>query len=477
MLTSGAETLKDVLERAASDHPSAVAAVDGDRSLTYSELRTQAGQVAAALRQLGVGPDECVTILHDKSLGALVAIHGVLAAGAAYVPIDPDAPAARTKLIVSDAGSRVLISSRSKRQLIVDSLLRGTAVEAVILMDSETSEMASDVRWIGRDTWERPAPALPPVSLGPSNLAYVLYTSGSTGTPKGVMLTHENALVFALWACDEFRVQASDRVLSHAPFHFDLSVFDLFASALAGAAVVLVPPKKGLLPSAIVRILRDERVSIWYSVPSILILFLERISKLEDSCPNLRLVLFAGEVFPTPQLIRLMQALPRSVRFANLYGPTETNVCTWYEVSGIPTDPGQTIPIGRPISGVDVFAVTETREVAPVGEPGELWVRGPTVMRGYRNDVERTNQSLVVAPGSIGGGLAYRTGDICYQDPAGDWRYVGRRDLQVKHHGFRIDLGDIESALSTHPNIVECATAHVAGDGAASTLVVFVVTR
>jgi amino acid adenylation domain-containing protein len=293
------------------------------------------------------------------------------------------------------------------------------------------------------------------------DLAYILYTSGSTGEPKGVSLTHRNAMAFVTWAAEEFDVGPSDRLSSHAPFHFDLSVFDLFAAAHGAAAVVLVPPRASVFPLEVARFLREQNITVWYSVPSILTAMTTHAAVEALDAPDLRTLLFAGEVFPTKHLRRLMALLPH-VRFANLYGPTETNVCTWYEVPPLPEDLVADIPIGRPITNDEVRILGEDgRPVAP-GEPGELVVRGATVMRGYWADPERTERSLV--PDPCGGAFpdpVYRTGDIVREDPDGNLRYLGRRDAQIKSRGYRIELGEIETALISHPMVRECAVVAV----------------
>ena len=231
-------------------------------------------------------------------------------------------------------------------------------------------------------------------SRSASDLAYILYTSGSTGVPKGVMLSHANAIAFVDWAAAEFEVGEDDRLSSHAPLHFDLSVLDLYVAAKAGAALVLVPGQLALFPSELGRWIRDAGITVWYSVPSILTLLVLRGKLAETTLPNLRTILFAGEVFPTKYLHQLMQLLPH-VRFANLFGPTETNVCTWYEVPRWEGEPPLSIPIGKPACGDEIFAVADDGSLAPPGEVGELYVRGPSVMQGYWADDERTAATLL----------------------------------------------------------------------------------
>jgi acyl-coenzyme A synthetase/AMP-(fatty) acid ligase len=291
------------------------------------------------------------------------------------------------------------------------------------------------------------------------------------------MLSHLNAMAFVDWAVEEFGVAEHDRLSSHAPLHFDLSVLDLYAAARAGAAVVIVPAQLALFPVELVKWIREAEITVWYSVPSILTLLVLRGKLAEVELPDLRTILFAGEVFPTKHLHRLMELLPH-VRFANLFGPTETNVCTWYEVPRWEGEPPASIPIGKAIEDVEVFAVREDGSVAPAGEVGELYVRGPTVMQGYWGDEERTARTLLRDwNGETGGFPVYRTGDLAFVDEAGDWIFLGRRDSQIKSRGYRIELGDIEAALNQHPAIVECAVVAIPDEVVTNRIKAYVVRR
>jgi amino acid adenylation domain-containing protein len=302
------------------------------------------------------------------------------------------------------------------------------------------------------------------VGLIDQDLAYILYTSGSTGQPKGVMLTHRNALAFVSWAAEQFAVVPEDRLSSHAPLHFDLSIFDLFAAAYSAAAVVLVPPKASIFPKQIVRFIQENNITIWYSVPSILSMLTLRGGLANESLPSLRLILFAGEVFPTKYLRELMRLVPKP-RYANLYGPTETNVCTWYEVPPLDELSSEPLPIGLPVANDEVFAVTEEGRLALAGEVGELLVRGATVMRGYWGDPDRSAGRLVPDPfSSAFADPVYRTGDLVEVLADGGYRYVGRQDAQIKSRGYRIELGDIEATMYSHPAVIECAVVAVPDD-------------
>ena len=472
--------LHDLLRDSAAAHPDRPAVVDADRSLTYAELALRSNRLAHLLQDCGVSHGDRVGLYLDKSLESVVGIYGILELGGTYVPLDPAAPPARLATIAKNADLRCLITGAEKAEIWPQLVEAGAPVETLVALNASEDdvEAPAGVRLLSEAALAA-QPDTPPegVSRSDSDLAYILYTSGSTGTPKGVMLSHENALAFVDWAADEFEVKAEDRLSSHAPLHFDLSVFDLFAAVKAGAAVVLVPGQLSLFPVEQARWIRDAGITVWYSVPSILTLLVLRGKLAEVELPALRTILFAGEVFPTKYLHALMQLLPE-VRFANLFGPTETNVNTWYEVPRWKDDPPASIPIGKPVRDVDIFAVSEDGTILETGETGEMYVRGPTVMQGYWGDQERTSATLFRdwGPGSSRY-PTYRTGDLAYVDEKGDWVFLGRRDSQIKSRGYRIELGDIEAALHQHPSVVECAVVPVPDEVVTNRIKAFVVTR
>jgi amino acid adenylation domain-containing protein len=425
--------LHQLLERAAVDSPDRPAVVDGERSITYAELDASARRAANLLVELGVTPGDRVGLHLEKSIEAVAGLYGILKAGAVYVPLDRGAPPARLARVAADAGIRVALSDGAAHGL-------------------------DGVRAVAPPEWERCRAGPPAPPAIDSDPAYILYTSGSTGRPKGVVLSHRAALAFVEWAADAVEVTASDRLSSVAPLHFDLSIFDLFAAAQARAAVVLVPRAALVLPRDLRELIERSGITVWYSVPSLLTMLSLRGGLRPGDFPALRAVLFAGEVFPVRHLRRLMELLPRA-RFLNLYGPTETNVCTWYEVPEPPAD-GQPLPIGRAIDNVRVFAVTGDGRRARPGEVGELWVQGATVMRGYWGDGEATRRALAAPPWGPDE-PAYRTGDLVTQCDDGSYRFLGRRDGQIKSSGYRIEPGDVECALEAHGAVVECAVVGV----------------
>ena len=451
------ETLLNRLLTAAAERaPEREAARDRGRSLAYGELEARSNRLAHLLRAEGVGRGDRIALYLDKSLESLVGIYGALKAGAAYVPFDPHAPTSRLAYIARNAGIDVLLTGEEKAERWNELLAEAPDVRTLVMLNDAGTDVAAPpagVRVLGQTALDACPDSEPGVEQSPDDLSYILYTSGSTGEPKGVMLSHRNALAFVDWAVQEFALTNADRLSNHAPLHFDLSVFDLYAAAEAAAAVVLVPPRAALFPAELARFIDEQAISVWYSVPSALTMLLTRGGLETGAFPGLRTILFAGEVFPMKYLLHLMEVLPH-VRFYNLYGPTETNVCTWYAVPRYADgDAPAAIPIGRALPGIECLALDERGNRVPAGEVGELHVRGATVMHGYWGDSERTARSLYERDGE----RVYRTGDLVSEDAGGDFLFLGRRDAQIKSRGYRIELGEIEAALYEHPLVLECA--------------------
>jgi L-proline---[L-prolyl-carrier protein] ligase len=319
-------------------------------------------------------------------------------------------------------------------------------------------------------------PAEPPAPPRPDDLAYVLYTSGSTGAPKGVAHTHASATAFVRWGQRRFAVCPDDVFSSHAPLHVDLSILDLYASLGAGASVRLVSAAEARDAPLLARMLDAWGITVWCSVPSILASMLEH--GLARQRPRaLRVVLFAGEVFPVAQLRRLRRALPGAT-LANLFGPTETNVCT-YHVLGpdIPDGRTEPVPIGVACEGIETFVVDDDgRLLERPGAEGTLWVKGPQVMVGYWNAPERTAAVLRPDPRGLPG-VACCTGDRVVLLPEGGYAFRGRRDHLVEVRGHRVALGEVEAALAAHPAVREGIAVPLADPAAGNRIVASVMPR
>jgi amino acid adenylation domain-containing protein len=459
--------LQHLLTESALRRPDRPAVAAGGRSLTYSELDRLSNQVARALLVQGVAPGDRVGVLAPKSAASVVGIFGTLKAGACYVPLDPSAPPGRLSAIMRDSGIAVVLADLRRAPAV--SAMAGSVprLRTVIVVgphwgDDGGGAAGAQPAGLAVVSWEAVlAEPGGPVAGEPAietDLAYILYTSGSTGTPKGVMISHRSSLTFVEWAAACAGLSEQDRVCSPAPLHFDLSVFDIFAACQVGACMAVVPEGASMFPVRLAEWMEKERISVWYSVPSVLTMLVTYGNLAGFDLSRLRAVVFAGEVFPVKHLTALMAALPHA-RYLNWYGPTETNVCTAFEVpagagsAGLP-DP---VPIGKACASTDVFAVTsDGRRAAKPGEVGELYVRGPSVMAGYWGQPGKTGEVLVPNPFQAAyRETVYRTGDLVTQDADGNYLYLGREDGMVKTRGYRVELGEVEAALYGHPAIHE----------------------
>ena len=457
--------LEDAVIRCAARTPEALAVVTPGgglgSSLSYRALDRLANRIARALAGRGVGVGDRVALWLEKSPATVAAMQAVLRLGAAYLPIDPRVPAGRCRTLLDDGQVTALVTD-PRRATALDDLPTKMAVLRLTPRADTTTATAPD----GSNDWAEvhavsPDP-LPPVEAGPDALAFILYTSGSTGRPKGVCLSHTNALAFVRWAHRELAVTADDRLANHAPFHFDLSVLDLYVAFESGASVHLIPDHLSFAAPNLVRLLAEERPTLWYSVPSVLLMMIEHGGLLELDDLPLRALLFAGESFPLAPLRRLRQRWPM-LRMLNLYGPTETNVCTFQEVGEIAPERTRPIPIGKACCGDRVWARRDDGQTAGPGEEGELMVEGPTVMLGYWGAEPQGDEP-------------YATGDQARVLDDGSFELLGRRDRMAKIRGHRIEPAEIEAALLEHPAVAHAAVV-VAGQGLAARLVAFLVAR
>jgi amino acid adenylation domain-containing protein len=469
-----AHVLPQLLSEAAGRFPEKTAVWAQSRTLTYRELEERSSQLAHLLRARGVKNGDRVGLYFSKSVESVVSMFGVLKAGAVYVPLDPHAPVRRIEYIIGNCGLKALITTQSKLQDLSTDLLRGNGF--ILLLDGSNGTLPGHV--ISWDSLAAFPSAEPPFCDSiETDLAYILYTSGSTGDPKGVMLSHRNALTFVDWCAETFRIRSEDRLSNHAPHHFDLSVFDIYNSIQAGATVYMVSEDVALFPASLAAFIEEHGISVWYSVPSALVYLILHGDLEHHSLKSLRLILFAGEPFAIKYLRQLAEIVP-SAELYNLYGPTETNVCTYYRVDRSTLPHINQLPIGRACSNTEVFAVTEDDKFIVPGETGELYVRGPSVTNGYWGDPGKTAKAVLMNRFQTHFSESiYRTGDLVTLDSQGEYCFIGRRDSMIKSRGYRIELGEIEAALYAHAAVKETAVAAIPDEKIGNRIKAFVCTH
>lgn len=458
--STGPSRLDEVLSLAARDHPERPALTGGGPAVTYAALDTAVTELAAELSAAGVRPGDRVGVYLRKSPEAVSLIYALLRTGAVAAPLDVADPPERTARMAQNAGLAFLVASPR------------TEAPAALVQERAAPGREPLQKLKGGFGLRALAGSDGP-PRGPAEGGYLLFTSGSTGWPKGVLLSHANVLHFVRWAVEEFGVGPSDRIGSQASLTFDLSTFDVFGSALAGACLVLLPDALKGFPQDVVRWLTQERISIFYAVPTLYqqLLYRGRIDAAPP--PELRVIAFAGEPFPVGALQRYVEAFAKA-DFYNLYGPTETNVCTFEKLPRT-WSAQDGLSVGRPIPGVRVELVDDRYRV--VGDSGELAVMGPTVFLGYllRGGGLHDRRQPIVSDGG-GTEAAYLTGDLGYYGEDGRIYLRGRRDHQIKRRGYRIDLQDIENTVQELEPVLSCAAVWRPEDGPAGSIGLYVVT-
>lgn len=409
----------------------------------------------------GVRRGDRVGLYVHKSIDAFTALFGILASGAVYVPINPEAPAAYVRHIVADCAITHLVVDESTRRTAF-----GVATDPGLELLIGIDDPSAAVRTISWDVvWSYPATP-PDVAIAADDLAYIIFTSGSTGRPKGIMHTHRSGLAYGEVAAATYGFVPKDRIANHAPLNFDLSLLELWGGVVVGATIVVIPAGHARLPASFSQVLADERVSVVNAVPYALVQLLHRGALDERDLTALRWVVFGGEVFPTKDLRALMQRLP-DAKFANVYGPAEVNGVTYSIVPALEPDENEPISIGGLYPGTQARVVDgEGREVG-TGITGELLIHGPTQMVGYWGQPELTERSAYVEPGPGGGAKRWhRTGDLVQRYDDGTFHLVGRKDRMVKTRGHRVELDAVETALLSHEAVGEAvAFAIPDGDG------------
>jgi amino acid adenylation domain-containing protein len=428
-------TLPELFAAQVARTPDAVAVVHGETELSYAELDARASQLAQHLVWRGAGPESVIGVCLERGVDMVVALLGVLKAGAAYLPVDPEHPAERIAVTLADARALCTLTAAA-----FDALLPAHA-ERVVVDDPATAAAI-----------EACPVTPPPLTVLPEHPAYVIFTSGSTGRPKGVMVPHAGIVNRLGWMQDRYGLTASDRVLHKTPFGFDVSVWELFWPLLEGAVLVLARPGGHRDPAYIADLVREQRVTTVHFVPSMLEIFLTEPTA--GCCASLRRVICSGEALPPHAQARFFE-LFEDVELHNLYGPTEASVdVTAWQCR--PRRADATVPIGTPITNTRVYVLDSALQAVPEGVSGELHLAGVQLARGYAGRPGLTAERFVASP-FVPGQRIYRTGDIVRWNPEGQLEYLRRADDQVKIRGFRIEPGEVRAVLAAHPALAQVA--------------------
>lgn len=352
-------------------------------------------------------------------------------------------------------GVRHLVTENGRRKPVMALLAECPDLGHVLGLDEADGLDARIASWAEIRALDSEQP--PAVPVGALDTSYIMHTSGSTGEPKLIRHTHASALAFAEWAADEYGLSAEDRLSNHSSHHTCFATFDYYAAARAAATTVVLTPAAMLMPASLASLVAEERISVWYSVPTALVQLLLRGNLADQALDALRWVLFAGETFPEKHLQALRRQLP-GARFSHVYGSTEVNVCTYFHLPDGDELPAP-LPIGRPCSNARSLVVDEDGVALGPGEPGELLIHGSTVMTGYWGDPDRNAEALVERPepGDFTS-TWFRTGDRVMTLDDGNLVFAGRADRQIKVRGFRVELEEVENALLALAPVLEAAT-------------------
>jgi D-alanine--poly(phosphoribitol) ligase subunit 1 len=407
--------------------PSKLAVADGQQEWSFEGLKRRAGTIARQIVTRTRATNQPIAIYVPKSNEAIAAFLGVLLSGNCYAPLDIKAPLGRIQAILGQLEPSLILTTKELGAQLQNA---GTDPLRILILDG-----AQDDEGIIPDNWRQ---------LIDTDPVYIIHTSGSTGTPKGVVVTHRGVIDYIDWARDTFKIDEHCVIGNQAPLIFDNSTLDLYLCFACGATLHLTPEELFLFPVRLLEYLAEKSINFIFWVPSIMVAVadkkvLELVKKL-----NLEKILFAGEVMPAKHLNVWRVRFPGAL-FANLYGPTEITVdCTYYIVDRDLGD-DEPVPIGRPCRNSDILILNEQNQPCQAGERGELCVRGSSLASGYWNAPTQTAAAFVQNPlNRHHPELIYRTGDLVYKNERDEIIYVGRKDFQIKHMGYRIELGDIE---------------------------------
>ncbi|MFD4315427.1 amino acid adenylation domain-containing protein [Streptomyces sp. NPDC058548] len=457
-----ARTLHHLFDEQAARTPDSVAVSDGSRRLTFAELAARTNRLAHHLVAAGVRPGVLTGVCLNRGVDAMVALLAVLKAGGAFVPLDPEHPAARLTMMLDDAAAPVLIT---------DSAAVGEGPWTTIRLDTDQDALSVH-------------PATPPTTAtGPDDLAYVVYTSGSTGRPKGVMVSHRSAVhMMRAWDARYDLTGLRGRSLSVSSLAVDLFLGDFLMSAMYGGEMVICPAEVITDPPALAALISEVRPQLLVTTPSLAKAVAQELSWTGGRADSLRVLAVGSEAWLADDAAAVLDLLPADAVVTNNYGATETTVdSTTYQLRAGASGGAAVVPIGRPLSNTRTYVLDTRLRPVPIGVPGEIHIGGDGVAQGYWNRPELTAQRFLDDP--FTGGRLYRTGDIGRWRPDGNLEYLGRQDDQVKVRGFRVELGEVEAAMLRHPGVAAAAAAvradpagrdrlvgYLTADGAAPTL-------
>ncbi|NNE95747.1 MAG: AMP-binding protein [Acidimicrobiales bacterium] len=452
-------TLADLVVHAAHTRPTGEGIIGLVQRFSWPEVERRIRKLAQLLIANGVARGDRVGVMRPKGHESFEAVHAILRAGAIMVPFDPMAPAEAVAAVLDDSGVSAIIGHAPtiKRS----NALRSEVVE-LVMCTGNTETLNTDAVVIGIDDLDPAAGddgfvEFPAVE--PDDPAYLIYTSGSTGTPKGILHTHASGLAYAEATVREHSMTAEDRVAAMTGLHFDMSTFELYAAPLAAAAIVQMSEPHLRFPASFTERAAHERTTMWYAVTFLLQQILERGALDQRNWSSLRMVMFAGEVFPSAALRTLMSALPRA-EFVNVYGPAEVNASNTYTLTGPPVD-GEMVPIGPGLADAEMRVVDDLENPVPPGTKGILWISARTRMREYWNRPDLTEETR--RPRQDGPDW-YITGDVVHVDEEGIVWFHGRSDHQVKLRGIRVELEGVESTLTNHPQVLHAVAGPWGGE-------------
>ena len=444
-----------LFEERARAHPDAIAAVHGNRQLTYLALNARANQLARALVVRGLAREGVVGVVTERNLDWLTAVLAIFKSGGAYLPIEPHFPADRISGMLSRAGCRLVLTERGSTAML-DQAAQSTSGVETLYIDAACAEGHP-----GGDLG---------VDVAPDQLSYIYFTSGSTGEPKGAMCEHAGMLNHLFAKIDDLKIGEGDVVAQTAPQCFDISLWQLLAAIVVGGRTLLVEQEMVFDAKRFIDKIVEGRVNIVQVVPSYLEVLVSYLERHPRELPDLRCVSVTGEALKK-ELVQRWFAVKPAIKLVNAYGLTETSDDTNHKImDSVPRL--ERIPLGRPINNVRVYTVDEHLSPVPLGAPGEIVFSGICVGRGYVNDTERTQRAFLADPHRQGERL-YRSGDYGRWLPEGELEFLGRRDSQVKISGFRIEIGEIENALLRVPGVREAAVVVTQGSDHSKHLVAF----